>query len=333
PEAVARRSMLRIQRARVVLRPHTPPHATPGHLSAHFEFGGQRHYFPLDTADPQAATRRARVIQSTLHKEGLLAASARFPQERTVALHWSANPLVWTYFTIYSRPDSPMPPIRSDGSENPAVRDVVLIEPAQGLRQAFVVAINQHQSFRCSAAFERPEDALEALVRETPGLLLLNHSLDGLAAPQFLDRLERMRPGIPSLTYAVYDDSDHVFRATPGGVDGYLLKRTSADRLLDPLVEIPTSRSIEVADLPTHALRWFQRSIGSTAPGGSRPDLNRLTARELEILALLSQGCLDKEIAGKLQISIWTVHGHAKSIYEKLGVHSRTEAAVRYLQK
>ena len=61
--------------------------------------------------------------------------------------------------------------------------------------------------------------------------------------------------------------------------------------------------------------------------------MSRLTARELEILGQMARGFLDKEIANGLRISVWTVHGHAKKIYEKLGVHSRTEAVVKYLQK
>jgi len=59
----------------------------------------------------------------------------------------------------------------------------------------------------------------------------------------------------------------------------------------------------------------------------------KLTHREHEVLALLSKGYVDKEIADSLRISIWTVHGHVKNIFEKLGVHTRTEAVIKFLQK
>jgi len=58
-----------------------------------------------------------------------------------------------------------------------------------------------------------------------------------------------------------------------------------------------------------------------------------LTNREQEVLNLISRGCLDKEIAHLLDISIWTVHNHLKNIYDKLGVHNRTEAVLKYLQR
>ena len=65
----------------------------------------------------------------------------------------------------------------------------------------------------------------------------------------------------------------------------------------------------------------------------SQRETAKLTDREHEIMNLLSRGCVDKEIADALQISIWTVHGHLKRIYEKLGVHTRTEAAIKFLDK
>lgn len=67
--------------------------------------------------------------------------------------------------------------------------------------------------------------------------------------------------------------------------------------------------------------------------GPSSLETAGLTPREHEVLALLSKGELAKEIASSLGISIWTVHGHVKNIFEKLGVHTRTEAVVKYLQK
>jgi len=78
---------------------------------------------------------------------------------------------------------------------------------------------------------------------------------------------------------------------------------------------------------------YFQSLYGFTRPGEETQALASLTALEQEILNHLSKGFLDKEIASALSISIWTVHNHLKHIYEKLGVHTRTEAVLKYLQK
>ncbi|MBN8249235.1 MAG: response regulator transcription factor, partial [Verrucomicrobia bacterium] len=82
-----------------------------------------------------------------------------------------------------------------------------------------------------------------------------------------------------------------------------------------------------------HVQNYFQKQVGAMGSAGHPPPLPSLTPREGEILGWMARGFLDKEIARELRISVWTVHGHAKRIYEKLGVHSRTEAVVRYLQK
>ncbi len=78
---------------------------------------------------------------------------------------------------------------------------------------------------------------------------------------------------------------------------------------------------------------YFQHLVATLPSGPSALDVARLTPREQEILALLAKGDLAKEIAESLGISIWTVHGHVKSIFEKLNVHTRTEAVVKFLQK
>ena len=77
----------------------------------------------------------------------------------------------------------------------------------------------------------------------------------------------------------------------------------------------------------------MQRLFRFTGAAQETPGLTRLTAREQEILNCVSKGFLDKEIAGALRISIWTVHNHLKQVYKKLNVHTRTEAVMKYLQK
>jgi len=133
--------------------------------------------------------------------------------------------------------------------------------------------------------------------------------------------------------FTTHEDSDQLFKATPGGASGYILKRTSPERLLEPIVGVLKDGDLSPDRIAVHVRRYFQSLVESLSSLESARDMARLTPRERDILNLLSKGSLDKEIAESLRISLWTVHGHLKNIYDKLGVHTRTEAAVRYLQK
>jgi DNA-binding NarL/FixJ family response regulator len=182
-------------------------------------------------------------------------------------------------------------------------------------------------------AWEEAGGASGAFARQKPDLILVNQSLDGIPGADVVSRLRRLEPGLAALVYSVCVDSDELFKSTPGGAVGYLLRRTPADRVLEPLEGSPFAGRPDSTAMAVRVRRYFQQLVGGQVLSGGSSTLSRLTPRELEILALMSKGFLDKEIAHNLRISVWTVHGHAKKIYEKLGVHSRTEAVVRYLQK
>lgn len=320
------------QRLRIVRRPHPAPGAPLGELSLHWSGDGPADYYPLGTANSAVAGRRARRLHGQLIQDPLNT-RARVPRELTVALEWCSNPVVWTYFTFHSRPHSEAAnPSPATGHRGPR-RAVAVVEPELGVRQALLLALNQSPDFAGTAGFAHASEALAGLEAGRFTLVLINQSLEGLSGAGFLDRLRVIAPSLPGLIYTTYPDSDHLFAATPGGASGYLLKRSPPDRFLEPLLPLSNDEVLDQSSLASRARSWFQRVLGAPAPDRSAGELSRLTGRELEILALLSKGFVDKEIAQSLRISVWTVHGHAKNIYEKLGVHSRTEAAVKYLQK
>lgn len=324
--------MVSDERLRLVRRPHPAPGAPIGELALQWSGSGPADYYPLGTANPIVAGRRARRLHGQLIRDPLNT-RARVPRELTVALEWCSNPVVWTYFTFHSRPDSEDPsPAPATNRRGPR-RAVAVVEPELGLRQALLLALNQHLDFAGSTGFANASEALAGLAASRFTLVLINQSLEGLSGAGFLDRLRVVAPSLPGLIYTTYPDSDRLFAATPGGASGYLLKRSSPDRFLEPLLPLSNDESLDQSSLASRARAWFQRVLGAPTPDRSAGELSRLTSRELEILALLSKGFVDKEIAQSLRISVWTVHGHAKNIYEKLGVHSRTEAAVKYLQK
>ena len=124
-----------------------------------------------------------------------------------------------------------------------------------------------------------------------------------------------------------------MFKSTPGGATGYLLRRTLPRQILEPIAVTMRKGMLSQEQISLGVREYFHRLLDSLPAGDPYREMGRLTPREREILNLLSKGYVDKEIADSLHISIWTVHGHMKNIFEKLGVHTRTEAVVKYLHK
>lgn len=298
-------------------------------FSVRIEHASSAQYFPLDTRDEAKAAEQAAQIYRTVTGEGWLAANTRFRRELTLAFRWLDNPIAWTYTTLHTRlcgePSSQRPPTKSTEIA------VAVLEPDLGLRLALTDHVNRQAGFRCVAPFAAFAEALCEIPRLQVDFLLLNHTLPDRPGTLCLDALRRLKPELVGLVYSVFEDSDHLFKATPGGADGYMLKRSPPSRLLEPIGNL--TAPVTWKRILTSVRDYFQSLSASLPSGMPPPELARLTPREHEILVLLSRGDLGKEIADTLGISIWTVQGHMKSIFEKLNVHTRTEAVVKYLQK
>jgi DNA-binding NarL/FixJ family response regulator len=322
-------------RPRLVLRRHPYPTTTAGphEWTLRLPLAGRTHYFPLGTADEEAAALAAHRIGATVERGGWEAADRLFRREMTIAIYWAMNPVGWTYFTFHThrpRQDAGGPP---PAPPQPGALPVAVVDSDAAVRAEMRACINRQARCACCGAFSDGTTALARLAHVPAAVVLINSNLAPVPATELAEGLRQRLPGAPCLLYGVYDDSDEVFVSTPGGASGYFLKRTPPDRILEPL-----QASFPWSPLSPEALaqrvRAYFEGIVSLLPAGVSPrEWARLTQRENEILALLGKGYLDKEIADELRISVWTVHAHVKKVFEKLGVHTRTEAAIRYLQK
>jgi DNA-binding NarL/FixJ family response regulator len=317
----------RLLRRRHPSSPHSKADAA---FSARIEHAGVSHYFPLATLNEDAAAARARGIYLVIVKDGWAAATRRFSRELTIALHWAENPLAWTYATFHTE-------LENSGAcaaaEKKRRLKIIIVEPEAGVRRALSRCVNSQAGFVCAGGYANTEDAVRGIVRSAPHLALVNRSVFQNAAGESRDKLHRAAPDLPALFFTVYEDSDQLFKATPGGASGYLLKRTSPERLFDPVAGAVTDKTLSPEGMAGYVRHYFQNMVHSLSTGDPARDVPKLTHREHEILSLLSKGYVDKEIAETLGISGWTVHGHLKKVFEKLGVHTRTEAAVKYLHK
>ncbi len=329
------RTDLHYWKRRLLRRRHASPTipSASRELSVRIDHAGTGHHFPLGTINEDDAAARAREIYVAVVRDGWNTVRQRYACELTVAVHWTDNPLAWTYATLHTVTRDEARSVEPRQSADKARTPVVVIEPDASIRRALAVCVNHHDGFACVAAHESATSAVAAMAGRPPRLVLANHILPHLAADALVDRLSRIVPVPFVLFYSTYEDSDQLFKATPGGAEGYLLKRTPAEGILEPIAQVPGNRVLSPEQIFRSVREYFQDVIRSLPAVDAGREMVKLTHREHEILNLLSKGYVDKEIAGSLGISVWTVHGHLKRVFEKLGVHTRTEAVVKYLYK
>ena len=297
-------------------------------LSARIDHAGNGYWFPLGTTDIEAAAAKAGRIYETVVERGWEECARSFSRELIVGFEWCSNPILWTYATIHTMVEEP----RGGARPGAADRRVLIVEEDAGIRRALEWSVNQQGCIQGAAC-----DSAESFVRTfevcKPCLVLLNRKLAerlGFGSP---GRIAVIRDNVPALTYSLAADGDQLFVSTPGGAEGYLLKRVKPDDLLQPILQSgPGFPDLAAEELLPRVKAYFKELL---QPRSGAPDsrIGRLTRRESEVLGLLSKGCVDKEIAQALGISAWTVHGHIKNIFERLRVRTRTEAVVRYLEK
>jgi len=317
---------------RLIQRKYPEPtkSSVEGEFSVRIDHARLSHYFPLGTCDEDEAAAQAMQIYRTIIGRGWASANASYARELSLALRWQDDPLAWTYTTIHTCPASAqtkLPRLATDRAEH----SIVFIEPDAGIRRALAAYAAQQDGFRCDATFTDAAEALREIPRQRVDLALANHDLPDEANQACLDELQRLRPGLAVLSYSMFEDADQLFKSTPGGSIIYMLKRTQPWRLFEPIAEMAGPATRE--QIASHVRNYFQHLSALLPSGPPFWKLAKLTPREHEILAFLSKGDLLKEIADKLGISNWTVQGHVKNIFEKLKVHTRTEAVIKYLQK
>ena len=138
--------------------------------------------------------------------------------------------------------------------------------------------------------------------------------------------LKEKLPSVPVMMLTVYEDNDAIFNALKAGASGYLLKRSAPAKLLESIKELHRGGAPMTSEIARKVIEsFFKAKLAAHAQ-------DKLTAREEEILECLAKGYVTKEIADKLSVSYDTVRYHLKHIYDKLHVHSRTEAVIKYLR-
>jgi DNA-binding NarL/FixJ family response regulator len=327
------RTDVRYWKERLLIRRYrfAPSGETESDLAVRIDHAGTAYFFPLGTSNAGVAAARAHAIYWAVVKQGWDTVCRSHSRELIVGFEWSSNPVMWTYTTIHTlvARRAVAEPARQ---RHPAeMRRVLLVESDLGIRRALLWCLDQQAGLACLAS-ESVESFAGDFARHKPHLVMLNRNLAGRLGFSSPGQIAILQPNVPGLTYSTCVDGDHLFVSTPGGSEGYLLKRVKPTRLLEPILDEAGQPKFSAADLPERVKAYF-KTLLPTRSDHDPSALARLTRREREVLDLLSKGCVDKEIAQALGISAWTVHDHIKNIFDRLRVRTRTEAVVRYLEK
>lgn len=208
---------------------------------------------------------------------------------------------------------------------------VVLVEDDAGVRTNLAQMIDSSPGFRCAAAYPDGQAALQGIPAAAPDVVLMDINLPGMLGTECVRRLKALAPSIPVLMLTVYDDSEQIFKSLIAGASGYLLKRTSREKLLESIREVTSGGAPMSRQIARRVVEFFHSMEDAAVTPRRAPEVASLTAREEQVLAHLAKGHSYKEIADLLNISFETVRTHVRSVYDKLHVHSRTEATLKYL--
>lgn len=200
---------------------------------------------------------------------------------------------------------------------------VSIVEDDPKTREFLVDWVSRAEGFQCVSNHPSGEDALERLPEHRPGVVLMDINLTGMNGPECVKRLKPLLPESQFVMLTVYEDSDHIIQALQAGATGYLLKHTQRAELIRALREVNEGGSPMTANIARKVVKAFYH-----APGAD-PVTADLSNRENEVLQLLAQGYLYKEIADNLKIGVPTVNTYIRRIYEKLHVRSRSQAVAK----
>ncbi len=180
----------------------------------------------------------------------------------------------------------------------------------------------------CEASFNTVNDFYKNVPHLSSELFWLDISLPDGSGIDVIKMILKVKPTALCIVCSLHDDDKNIFEAMKAGANGYLLKNTSIDRMLESIYELLNGGS----PMSPYIARKVISSFRNTE--SNKNDLiNSLTARETMVLEHIAKGHLYKEVAESLEISIETVKKHLRSIYSKLQVQNRTEAVVKYLKR
>jgi DNA-binding NarL/FixJ family response regulator len=205
--------------------------------------------------------------------------------------------------------------------------NVAIVEDDEEIRANLGHRIGANKSFRLQGSYADAESALADLPKQKPEVVLMDINLPGMDGVECVRQLKAKMPQVQFIMLTVYEDNNRLFKSLRAGASGYLLKRTTPAKLAEGIREAFAGGSPMTPQIARRVVQHFQLFSESDN------QMERLTPREHDVIEQLARGFRYKEIEDNLHISAGTLHSYIRNIYEKLHVHSRTEAVVRFLNR
>lgn len=204
-------------------------------------------------------------------------------------------------------------------------RRIALVEDQRDTRESLVQLLRTFAELKCVCVCASGEEALKNIPPAQPDVVLMDIFLPRMSGIECTARLKALLPNARILILTASDDEEMVFPALEAGADGYLLKQTEPAKLRASLSELLHGGVPMTSSIARHVANYFRKRART------RDEMTRLSPRETELLTLLAKGYSNKEIAGKLSLTLETIQSYLKSVYKKMHVHSRAEAAVKFM--
>ena len=208
---------------------------------------------------------------------------------------------------------------------------VTIFEDYADMRDILASLIDDSPDFYLAGAYPHANNVVDIIKKQKPNVVLMDLQMPGISGIEAIRLIKSHYPQVQVLVQTMFEDNDRVFAAICMGATGYILKSTPADKILEAITETFNGGSPMSPQIARKVLTMFahQQTTIST-----EEEYQKLSEREKEILGHLTKGLSYKMIANTCGISYGTVNSHLKNIYEKLQVHSATEAVQKaFLQK
>ena len=200
---------------------------------------------------------------------------------------------------------------------------VALFEDNHNMRISLYQLINGSQGFTCVGAFENCSNVLRNIKDTNPDIVLMDIEMPGVNGIEGVRMIKEKYPDLKILMQTIFGDSDKIFDSILAGASGYILKNTPPYRILEAIQEISDGGAPMSPSIATKVLKMVSQPVTA-----AKTNHFNLSEREKEILSCLVKGMSYKLIADACFISIDTVRHHIRNIYDKLQVHSKTEAVM-----
>ncbi len=206
--------------------------------------------------------------------------------------------------------------------------NVVIYDDHRNRRDGLKLLIDLEPDMVCLGDFDNCMNVVSDLSDSRPDVVLMDIDMPGMSGIEAVKLVRANYPSTLIIMQTVFDDDDKIFNSIRAGANGYFLKKTDPEKLIEGIHEVVQGGAPMTASVARRILNFFneQTAIKTT-------DMFNLSSKEIEVLTLLVKGYSQKMIAGELNISRFTVNNHLANIYEKLHVHNATEAVATALNR